>query len=114
MQLQYKLIIFTELTLNQNESNRNIYFVCCTCTFSYFLLPFLQFDEVALNSALWLLDKAELSPKAMSNVIHVVRTMTSMVSAPFIGMLLPSEEHSYARQLKVKVKGKGSSSRLGA
>ncbi|XP_078360115.1 protein-glutamine gamma-glutamyltransferase K-like isoform X2 [Oculina patagonica] len=47
-----------------------------------------QFDEVALNSALWLLDKAELRPKAMSNVIHVVRTMTSMANSADRGGVL--------------------------
>ena len=44
----------------------------------------LQFDYVVLKSALWLLDKAGLVPKAMSNVVHVTRTMTSMVSTLFI------------------------------
>ena len=52
----------------------------------YFSVSFLclQFDHVVLKSALWLLDKAGLSSKAMSNVIWVVRAMTSMVRALFI------------------------------
>ncbi|XP_078360106.1 protein-glutamine gamma-glutamyltransferase K-like, partial [Oculina patagonica] len=47
-----------------------------------------QFDDVVLKSALWLLKKAELSPKSMSNVIHVVRTMTSMVNSADRGGVL--------------------------
>ncbi|KAJ7377337.1 hypothetical protein OS493_029696 [Desmophyllum pertusum] len=45
--------------------------------------------DVALNCALWLLsEKANLSSKAMSNVVHVARTMTSMVNSADIGGVL--------------------------
>lgn len=43
-----------------------------------------QFDDAALNSALFLLKKAGLSVTAMSNVIHVVRKMTHMVNSTLL------------------------------
>ena len=39
----------------------------------------LQFEDVCLDAALYLLDKAELSMGARSNAIHVTRTMSQMV-----------------------------------
>ncbi|KAL9985106.1 hypothetical protein ACROYT_G007472 [Oculina patagonica] len=40
-----------------------------------------QFEDVSLNCALWLLDKAELSCIARSSPIHVVRTISAMANS---------------------------------
>ena len=59
------------------------YHVLRQLLFLILLFSRIQFEDVALNCALWLLsEKANLSSKAMSNVVHVARTMTSMVSTP--------------------------------
>lgn len=39
-----------------------------------------QFEDVALDCAMWLLDKAGLSPAARSSPIHVVRTISAMAN----------------------------------
>ena len=39
-----------------------------------------QFEDVALKSALWLLDKSGLSSAARSNPIMISRTLSAMVS----------------------------------
>lgn len=40
-----------------------------------------QFEDVALNCALWLLDKSGLSSIALSSPIHVVRTISAMANS---------------------------------
>ena len=43
------------------------------------LFVFIQFEEVSIKAALYLLDKAELLETARSNPVLVVRTMSQMV-----------------------------------
>ena len=60
-------LVTTGLLQDQSCSNQNVAF--------YF-----QFDDVSLYSALWLLDKADVSSVARSSPIQISRTISAMVS----------------------------------
>lgn len=78
--------------------------LCLLVSYSLIWFVTIQFEDVALNCALWLLDKAELSCVARSSPIQVVRTISAMVSNT--GISIDSIQYSSTDKI-VREKRKG-------
>ena len=55
-------------------------------TFHFY--PFFQFEDVSLNSCLWLLERAQLATGARANPLRVTRCISAMVKSLLIVVLL--------------------------
>lgn len=49
--------------------------------FSHFIFHFFQFEDVSLNSCLWLLERAQLATGARANPLRVTRCISAMVKS---------------------------------